>query len=324
MRKLMCLILLILCSTFAYSRTVVEKFGYLSVKNGYIENDSGQRIQLTGIGSHGLQWFGHFYTKEAIQYLRDDWGATVIRAAMYTNEGGYISNRSVKNKVYEIINSALDLGVYVIVDWHILSDGNPMQYVNEAKEFFKEISDAYPYTPNIIFEICNEPNGWGVGWEGQIKPYAEQVIPLIRQSNPDSIVIVGTPTWSSNITAVENNLLSFPNISYALHFYGNHDGDGQRANVLRMLSKGISIFVSEWGTSSTSGDGGPYIDQSVRWLNFMREHKISWVNWNFSNHRESSAAFQTWTSSDPSTWTDNNLKEGAKLVKENITRYLLP
>lgn len=314
--------LMLLLFTTVIQANIVDAFGRLSINGAYIENERGEAVQLTGIGSHGMQWFPQFYTKDAIKYLIQEWGVTVIRPAMYTQEGGYIQNRNVKYKVFDVINSAIDLGIYVIVDWHILSDGNPLQYVNEAKEFFKEVSNRYPNNPHIIYEICNEPNGWGVSWEGHIKPYANQVIPIIREASPDNIIIVGTPTWSSNISAVENSPLYFDNIAYALHFYGNHDGDGQRRNVLRLHQKGLSIFVSEWGTSSTSGDGGPYVEQSKKWINFMRDHKISWVNWNFSNHRESSAALQPWSSSDPSTWSDNNLKEGAKIVKAGITRYV--
>lgn len=311
------LVILILLSSFSQA-SVVEKYGHLKVSSGFIESESGEQVQLKGISSHGLHWFPDFYTKDALKYLRDDWGVSVVRAAMYTSEGGYLQNRSIKNKVFEVIDSSIELGLYVIVDWHILRDGNPITHVNEAKEFFREVSSKYPDTPNLIFEIANEPNGWGVGWDNQIKPYAEQVIPEIRESNPDSLIIVGTPQWSSNILAIENNLLKDKNISYALHFYGNHDGDSQRRNVLRLLNKKISIFVSEWGTSSTSGDGGPYIEQSKRWLDFMRENKISWVNWNFSNHRESSGAFHPWTRADPSAWSDKSLKEGALLVKENM------
>ena len=318
--KMIMSLLLLLFTTFAQAN-IVDAFGRLSIKGPYIENEHGEVVQLTGIGSHGLQWFPQFYSKEAIRYLVEEWGVTVIRPAMYTEEGGYIHNRSVKYRMFDAIDAAIELGVYVIVDWHILRDGNPMQHVNEAKEFFREVSSRYPNHQNIIYEICNEPNGWGASWEGSIKPYANQVIPVIRELSPDNIIIVGTPAWSSDILAVEHSRLQFNNIAYALHFYGNHDGDGQRRNVLRLHQKGISIFVSEWGTSSTSGDGGPYVDQSKRWINFMRDHKVSWVNWNFSNHRESSAALQPWSSADPATWTDNNLKAGAKIVKAGITRY---
>lgn len=318
--KILLSLMLFLSATICQGR-VVDYFGRLSVNGANIENEHGEAIQLTGIGSHGMQWFPQFYSKDALRYLVDEWGVTVVRPAMYTEEGGYIQNKSVKYKVFDVIDAAIELGVYVIVDWHILRDGNPLQHLNEAKEFFREVSGRYPNNQNIIYEICNEPNGWWVSWGGHIKPYANQVIPVIREESPDSIIIVGTPAWSSNILSVENDPLNFDNITYALHFYGNHDGDGQRRNVLRLHQKGLSIFVSEWGTSSTSGDGGPYVEQSKKWINFMKEHKISWVNWNFSNHRESSAALQPWSSADPSTWTDNNLKAGAKIVKAGITRY---
>ncbi|MDI5789028.1 hypothetical protein PO124_13205 [Bacillus licheniformis] len=33
-----------------------------------------------------------------VKWLRDDWGINVFRAAMYTAEGGYIDNPSVKTK----------------------------------------------------------------------------------------------------------------------------------------------------------------------------------------------------------------------------------
>lgn len=322
LKTLFCLVLLFGCVT-GFSSSVVERFGFLRVSNGYLESDGGERVQLTGMSSHGLHWYPHFVTKDSIRYLRDDWGSTVFRAAMYTGEGGYISNRSVKNTVHQVVRDSIELGIYVIIDWHILRDNNPLSYVNEAKEFFREMAETYGEHPNVIYEICNEPNGWGVSWGGAIKPYAHQVIPVIREYAPRSIVIVGTPNYSSDISAVENDPLEYDNVMYALHFYGNHNGDWQRGNVIRLLQKGIAVFATEWGTSSHTGDGGPYIDQSVKWLNFMREHKISWTNWNFSNNRESSAAFHPWVNSNVSTWNDNSLKAGAKLVKDYIKQGLV-
>ena len=33
--------------------------------------------------------------------------------------------------------------MYVIIDWHILSDNNPQTYKKESIEFFNEISKKY-------------------------------------------------------------------------------------------------------------------------------------------------------------------------------------
>lgn len=69
---------------------------------------------------------------------------------------------------------ASQLGMYVIIDWHILSDGNPNQHKDEALEFFDEMSSKYAGYNNVIYEICNEPQN--SDWNSQIKPYAQEVI----------------------------------------------------------------------------------------------------------------------------------------------------
>lgn len=33
--------------------------------------------------------------------------------------------------------------MYVIIDWHILSDGNPNTYVEDAKKFFAQMALKY-------------------------------------------------------------------------------------------------------------------------------------------------------------------------------------
>ena len=69
--------------------------------------------------------------------------------------------------------------MYVIVDWHILSDNNPQINKEESKRFFNEISSKLSGYNNVIYEICNEPNG-GTTW-ADIKSYALEIIPIIRQ-----------------------------------------------------------------------------------------------------------------------------------------------
>lgn len=69
--------------------------------------------------------------------------------------------------------------MYVIVDWHILSDGNPNSHKKEAKAFFREMSREFKGYNNVIYEICNEPNN-GTSWK-EIKSYARSVISTIRK-----------------------------------------------------------------------------------------------------------------------------------------------
>ncbi len=291
----------------------VGQHGQLRIQGSQLVDQGGHPIQLRGMSSHGLQWFGHYVSLSSMRWLRDDWGITVFRAAMYTNEGGYIQNPSVKDKVKEAIEAAVQLGIYVIVDWHILSDSNPQQYKQQAKEFFGEISASYGKYPNVLYEICNEPNG-GVSWDGVIKPYAQEVIAVIRQYDPDNIVIVGTPNYCTDLSSPANNPLNLANTMYTLHFYCGRDGQGQRNNVDNVMGRGLAIFVTEWGTSGDSGDGGPFLEEAARWMDFLRSREIGWTNWSLSTAGESSAALVGGASTQ-GYWSDWNLTTSGKFVR---------
>ncbi|MEC2103431.1 cellulase family glycosylhydrolase [Bacillus licheniformis] len=300
----------------AASKTPVAVNGQLTLKGTQLVNQNGKAVQLKGISSHGLQWYGDYVNKDSLKWLRDDWGINVFRAAMYTAEGGYIDNPSVKNKVKEAVEAAKELGIYVIIDWHILSDGNPNQNKAKAKEFFNEMSRLYGKTPNVIFEIANEPNG-DVNWNRDIKPYAEEILSVIRKNSPKNIVIVGTGTWSQDVNDAADNQLKDGNVMYALHFYAGTHGQSLRDKADYALSKGAPIFVTEWGTSDASGNGGVYLDQSREWLKYLDSKKISWVNWNLSDKQESSAALNPGASKNGG-WSQSDLSPSGKFVRDNI------
>lgn len=71
---------------------------------------------------------------------------------------------------------------------------------------------------HVLYEICNEPNS-GCSWE-DIKTYANEVIPVIRENAPEAVILVGTPTWSQKIEKPQNDpITGYDNIMYTLHFY---------------------------------------------------------------------------------------------------------
>ncbi|HEY9061281.1 MAG TPA: cellulase family glycosylhydrolase [Pseudobacteroides sp.] len=317
------LISMIFSMSFNNSYAASTPYGQLKVVGSQLCNQSGQPVVLKGMSSHGLQWYGNFMNTSSIKTLKDSWGATVVRAAMYTAENGYISNpAAMKSKVKEIVQAAIDLGIYVIIDWHILSDGDPNTYKTQAKEFFKEMATTYGSYPNVIYEICNEPNG-NASWTGQIKPYAQEVIPVIRAADPDGIVIVGTSNWSQDVDIAANSPLSYSNVMYACHFYAGTHGQFLRDKITYAMNKGIAVFVTEWGTSDASGNGGPYLTEAKTWLDFFASKKISWCNWSLCDKNESSAALAAGASTLGG-WTDANLTASGKFVKLNMSGGIIP
>ena len=288
--------------------------GYLSIKDNTLVNQYNEKIQLKGMSSHGMQWYSRFTNEEMISKLKNEWNTNLFRIAMYTKEGGYLDDKSIKNKVYDVINLAIKYDMYVIVDWHILSDYDPLMYKEDAKEFFMEVSKKYKDYPNVIYEVCNEPNG-NVTWEDNIKPYATEVINVIRENNKKSIIIVGTPTWSQDVDKVINNQIDDKNTMYALHFYAGTHTSWLRDRVKNVINE-VPIFVSEWGTSDASGNNGVYLDESRKWIDFMNEYNISWANWSLSDKNESSALLIE--GSPVNSLDDEYLSESGKFIKEVV------
>lgn len=293
------------------SKSAVTDTAALHVAGTDLLDASGKAVVLHGMSTHGLQWYGQFANAGAFQSLQER-GANLIRLAMYTGEGGYLSNPDIKNTLYAAADAAIARKLYVIIDWHILSDGNPQTNQNAAEAFFQEASKRYADSPYVIYEICNEPNG-NVSWSGNIKPYANAVIPVIRANSPNAVVIVGTPTWSQDVDVAAADPLNFPNVLYALHFYAGTHGQSLRDKIDAARAKGAAIFVSEWGTSDASGNGGPYPSETQTWLTFMQERNLSWANWSLCDKNEASAALMPGASPGGG-WTDDNLSPSGKIV----------
>jgi endoglucanase len=298
------------------SSGVVHRHGRLQVQSGQLCDQSGHPFQLRGMSSHDLKLYP--FASNTVGHLVDDWHVSVVRAAMYTDSYGssYIRDPGVKQTVKLIVESALRHDIYVIIDWHILEDGNPNLYKQQAKEFFREMARAYGGHPNVIYEICNEPNGPGVAWQ-EIKAYASFVIPAIRAIDPDSVIIVGTDSWSKGVDAAANAPLDFPNVMYALHFYaGSHRGE-LRGAADYALSKGLGVFVSEWGLTDYTGRGRLYFDEAEKWVLWMDQHKISWINWSVSPADEGSAALNPKVNID-GPWRASDIAPSGTWIKSRI------
>lgn len=274
------------------NKTPVEKYGKLSVNDNNMVDNKGNIVQLKGVSTHSIAIYSQYINKETFKEMRDKWGISVIRIAMYSNPKDGYSNE-LHEKVKQAVNYASDLGIYVIIDWHILQDNNPNIYKTEAIEFFKEMATDFKDNKNVLYEICNEPNG-NVKWENDIKPYAENVISEIRKIDNDSIVIVGTPNWSQDVDIVADNPISdYKNIMYTLHFYSGTHKLQLRNKLQKAIEKKLPIFVTEFGISDASGNGSINAEEGDLWIDMLNKYSISWVCWNLSNKNESSAILKS-------------------------------
>lgn len=297
--------------------TPFGQHGALHVENGKLTDADGNIVQLYGMSTHGIAWFPQYINYDSFRTLRDDWNTNCIRLAMYTAEyGGYCAGgdkEQLKQLVRDGVSYATELGMYVIVDWHILSDCDPNQNKDEATAFFREMSEAFADNDNVLYEICNEPNS-GTSWDS-IKSYAEEVIPVIREQKPDAVILVGTPTWSQEIDKAAASPLTFDNVMYTLHFYAGTHKDDLRNRLETCAQNNLPVFVSEFGMCDASGNGANDFDSTTKWLDLLNKYQISFCCWNLANKDESSSVFKA-ASTALSDWTDEDFNESGRWIRE--------
>lgn len=274
-----------------------DYFGKLKVNGAHLTDESGNIVQLKGISTHGIAWFPDYINEKCFEELHNYFGINVIRLAMYTAEyNGYCTGGDkeyLKGLIDKGVKYAIENNMYVIIDWHILSDGNPNIYLDEAKKFFSEMSSKYSSIDNVIYEICNEPNG-GTSWQ-EIKKYADEIIPIIREYDKDAVILVGTPNWSQDVDKVlADPLTGYENIMYTFHFYAATHKYDMRDKLQKALISELPIFISEFGICDASGTGNIDTDESSEWLKLLNVNKISYVIWNLSNKSETSSLIKSY------------------------------
>ena len=303
------------------SGTPVSRHGALRVSGNHIVDKNGKAFMLQGMSTHGIMWetFSDILSYNSLKVLRDDWKCNAVRIAMYTEEwGGYTTGSGyasqAKQKVINGVEQATKLGMYVIIDWHILRDGNPQTHQSEAIAFFREMASRYKNYNNVIYELCNEPNG-GVSWASNIKPYCQAVVNAIRAIDKNKLIICGTGTWSQDIDQVLGNRLGDANCAYTLHFYANTHTDWLRDRLKRCYNSGLPVLVTEFGTCDASGNGGFNDYQTRQWYSTLAGMKIGWFNWSASNKAETASAFNPGTNLANISAGDSQLTQSGKLIR---------
>ncbi len=297
----------------------VELNGRLSVKGRFIVNEQGQPASFAGPSFFwSTTGWGQerFYNADAVKFFAEDWNAGIVRAAMAAErEGSYLTDPEANaERAFTIVDAAIENGLYVVVDWH---SHRAEENTAEAIEFFREVATRYGQTPNLIYEIYNEPLDT-TDWSTVVKPYAEAVIAEIRKIDPDNLIVVGSQSWDQDLDkVVEDPILGQSNIVYAVHFYAGSHKDDLRAKAQYALDNGLALMATEWGNVNYDGDGPIDRASTLAWMKFFRENDISHMNWAVSDAPESAAMFVKDAPSNGG-WTDDELTPSGRLTRDIV------
>lgn len=278
---------------------VVTKNGFLKTTNGYVANEKGEKISLAGISYFWMneEPVGHFWCKETVDYLVDQYNIQVFRLPVtispcgsngqqqcspQNDVWGYVEGDSRANYRYSpdwtkeivdrVVKACIENDVYVIIDFH---EHRAEDWVDLAKDFFTYFATKWGSFPNVMYEIYNEP--LASTDNSTVVNYAKQVIPTIRNIDPTNVIIVGSKNFSREPDAVTGAGQGYDNIAYTWHGYVkyNHQSDwGSHSD----WNNGVPVVVTEWGCGEGGGDGG------LR--NTFKEKGVIHCFWSMANKTE--------------------------------------
>ena len=290
----------------------VAKHGKLSVSGNRIVNKDGQPVALRGMSFFWstTSWEGSkFYTAGVTDWLVSDWKVDIVRVAVDPGSRGNWDT---------VVKAAIAKGIYVIIDWHSHTANNDEQ---AAKTFFAEQAAAYKNTPNVLFEIFNEPieQSWST-----IKTYATAVVSSIRGAGADNIIIVGSRDYSKRVDEAAASPLSGTNIAYSVHYYTAEPGTQHQSDLRTFcntaLNKGLALFVTEFGISEANGNGKTDTKEADVWFEFLDRNSMGWANWSIVDKGESSCALNSGASTSGG-WNSGNLTASGTYIRGKLLEY---
>jgi hypothetical protein len=135
------------CNIPLHVAVVNPPYGQLQVQGTYLTNSSGIPIQLRGMSLYFSMWQPQYWNQDVLVSLKNQWHSNVVRAAMGLDRGGYLVDPEFNYKLVKaVIDGAISLGMYVIVDWHITWNES---FTPQVKQIFLE--NSYQLIGHHIF-----------------------------------------------------------------------------------------------------------------------------------------------------------------------------
>jgi endoglucanase len=268
---------------------------WLSVSGRNIKDPSGNNVILRGVSlvDVGVANTRTRNARALIDMATDNangWYARVVRLPVYPDpiDGtpGWNANPDAyfNNNLNPAIQECIARQIYCIIDWHYIKDYNSSAVDTSTRNFWNYVAPRYANTPNVIYELYNEPinpDNWST-W----KTWAQPWVNIIRSHAPSNLILVGGPRWSQNVAEAASNPFSGGNIAYVAHIYPQHGGQSTWDAWFGNSSATVPYFITEWGwqqgggaptSGTTSGYGTPF-------SSYLDSKGVSWTAWVFDDY----------------------------------------
>ena len=269
--------------------------GPLHKSGQYLCKADGERASIRGIGTHALLQYSNLHTIDCFRSLRN-LGFNLIRISVYLEDYyftqsnnqlayGYISKPDeTKAEIEKIVNYCEQLGLYVLIDWHVYSwgsasgrTGTGVFHQTEAEAFFRYYTSLYANKPFVMWELANEPHHQTLE---EYTPYLQTIRAIIKSNISNPVMVTGTCSVAD--TALWDEMVSegMSDIFMSPHAYG---ADINSARYKTLIEYGIPIFNTEWGNCDGHGGTSRFDDGSTELIQYYEKNHIPNSIWKYTD-----------------------------------------
>ncbi len=268
---------------------------WLSISDRYIKDSNGKNVILRGVSLVDVS-VANSRTRNAnalIDMATDNgngWYARVIRLPVYpdaidgqpgwnTDPDAYFTKH-----LDPAVQHCISKQIYCIIDWHYIKDYNSGDVDKATRAFWNYVAPKYAGTPNVLFELYNEPiypDSWST-WKTTAQPWVD----IIRVAAPKNLILIGGPRWSQNVAEAATSPFTGINLVYVAHIYPEHGGQNVWDSWFGDSSSTVPYFITEWGWQQggsipTSGSKSEY---GVPFSAYLDSKGVSWTAWVFDEY----------------------------------------
>lgn len=250
------------------------QLSWLTTSGKNVIDSSDKPIILRGVNLASTTWGEEYTTWNplAIHHVAQDWQINVIRTRIHQYEYENSSAQFFLNLETQILEPARQEGLYIIL--HPWFGENQSLPDKQGIEMWLTVAKRYANDSHVLYDLLAEPRDVE---NHIIRESYQELIPQLREVNPNSLIFVTGSDWGREINSYLDNPLPFPNIVYRTNPYNK---TGEFEGLFGEIAKELPVFIGEFGTEDKLTMQEQDIQDLLGYADLLQ---IGWTAWHYSS-----------------------------------------